>query len=262
MLTHQFDAFTKFATDLADLSRTILVQAAVQDRRPDHKSDFSPVTETDRTVERTLRERIVDFFPDHGILGEEYGPDGLDREFVWVIDPIDGTKAFVGGFAVYGTLISLTRAGKPILGIIDNPVTQERWIGAEGQRTTLNGKQISTRQTKSLSESILTNGNPESFSQDQLQGFQSLRDAVQWCVYGGSCMAYGRVADGSLDISIDAGLDAFDFCALVPVVQGAGGSISDWDGNPLTLHSGNLCLATGNSELHQKSLEKLAAHSF
>ena len=257
MLDQPLQLFSSFASEIADVARQIVRTAAAGPRRPVAKSDSSPVTETDRAVEQSLRERIADRFPRHGVLGEEFGAEGLGEEFVWVIDPIDGTKAFVGGLAVYGTLISLTHGGTPVLGLIDNPVTGDRWLGLSGRATTLNGVAIRTASTALLSEAFMANGNPEPFQQNEKDGVERLRLSTRWCVYGGSCMAYGRVADGSIDISIDGRLDPYDYCALVPVVTGAGGCITDWQGRPLTLTSGNLCLAAANEALHRQVLETL-----
>ncbi|MFT4012719.1 MAG: inositol monophosphatase family protein [Paracoccus sp. (in: a-proteobacteria)] len=250
-----------FAHELADAARAIVAEAFPKSRRPDTKSDLSPVTETDRRIETALRERILDRFPGHGILGEEFAATGLDQEYVWVIDPIDGTKAFVGGLAVFGTLIALTRGGVPVLGVIDNPTTGDRWIGLEARPTTLNGRAIRSRPCAGLPGALISNGGPESFDAKAQAGFQRLRADVAWCVYGGSCMAYGRVADGSLDVCLDAGLDPFDYCALVPVLAGAGAVISDWQGRPLGLHSGTaLCAATGDPTLHDRVLARLNGH--
>ncbi|MFT3687625.1 inositol monophosphatase family protein [Paenirhodobacter sp.] len=247
-----------FAESLADAARAIIAEAFPRDRRPDTKADLSPVTETDRRIETALRERIGAAFPGHGILGEEFAATGLDQEYVWVIDPIDGTKAFVGGLAVFGTLIALTRGGAPVLGLIDNPLTGDRWLGISGQPTTLNGRPIRSRACPGLAQALISNGGPDSFGPEAMRGFQRLRAEVAWCVYGGSCMAYGRVADGSLDVCVDAGLDPFDYCALVPVLTGAGATISDWEGRPLTLASGHtLCAATGDIRLHETVLERL-----
>ena len=257
MPDHLLDLFSGFANEMADAARQIIRKAAAGQRRPVAKSDSSPVTETDRAVEQSLRARIADRFPGHGVLGEEFGAEGLGEEFVWVIDPIDGTKAFVGGLAVYGTLISLTQGGTPVLGLIDNPVTGDRWLGLSGRETTLNGVAIRAASTSLLAEAFMANGNPEPFQANEKDGVERLRKSTRWCVYGGSCMAYGRVADGSIDISIDGGLDPFDYCALVPVVNGAGGCMTDWQGRPLTLTSGNLCLASANDTLHRQVLETL-----
>ena len=258
MLDQSLEQFTGFANEIADLARQTIRAADRIRRQPMAKLDASPVTETDRAVEQCLRERIADRFPNHGMLGEEFGAEGLDREFVWVIDPIDGTKAFVAGLPVYGTLISLTQGGTPVLGLIDDPTAGDRWLGLAGRPTTLNGTPIRTASTSALATAFMANGNPDAFDGPDGSRFEMLRQSTRWCVYGGSCIAYGRVADGTLDISIDGGLDVYDYCALVPVITGAGGCITDWQGRPLTLGSGSLCVATANDLLHRQVLDTLA----
>ncbi|MFQ6163349.1 histidinol-phosphatase [Sinorhizobium meliloti] len=250
--------FAGFAHNIADLAGQTIRAAAGAKRQPIAKSDASPVTETDRLVEQCLRERIADRFPGDGVLGEEFGAEGLGNEFVWVIDPIDGTKAFIAGLPVYGTLISLTRGGTPVLGLIDNPTTGDRWLGVSGKPTTLNNVPIRTASTIDPAAAFIANGSPDAFSSPDRSRFESLRRTARWCVYGGSCIAYGRVAVGSIDISIDGGLDPYDYCALVPVITGAGGCITDWQGRPLTLNSGGLCVATATDLLHRHVLEILA----
>lgn len=250
--------YISFANDLCEQTGNIIRAALQTNLRFETKDDQSPVTEIDQKVEKLVRERISEHFPDHGILGEEYGAQATDQEYVWVIDPIDGTKAFISGFAVFGTLISLTRKGKPVLGIIDNPVTGERWIGAQGALTKKNGKAISGSLRKDILGSLLSNGNPDSLNDKEKEKFTRLKRKVAWCVYGGSCQAYGRLADGALDIVIDSGLDPFDYCALSPIITGAGGCITDWEGQELTLWSGSRCVASASPELHEIVLETLA----
>ncbi|WP_290688591.1 MULTISPECIES: inositol monophosphatase family protein [unclassified Haematobacter] len=258
-MTHDLTALLGFAGRLADTARAILAPAAEAARSYVLKSDMSPVTETDERIERHLRAMISEAYPEHGILGEEFGNVGLDREWVWVIDPIDGTKAFVAGFAVFGTLIGLAHRGAPVLGIIDNPVTGERWEGATGLPSTRNGRPIRSRDCAGLAGAFISNGNPEALDSDEMDRFSNLRSRVGGCVYGGSAMSYARIADGGLDIALDAGLDPFDYCALVPVVEGAGGVITDWEGAPLTISSGHRCLATATPDLHRAAIAALAA---
>jgi inositol-phosphate phosphatase / L-galactose 1-phosphate phosphatase / histidinol-phosphatase len=258
MNADEIQAAIAFANRLADASGEIIRQAVSGAQAFITKSDNSPVTEIDRRVELELRTRIETAYPDHGILGEEYGPRDLDNEFVWVIDPIDGTKAFITGIPTYGTLIALAHRGAPILGVIDHPITNERWVGADGIGTTLNGRLVQARSCEVMAEAILTTGNPEPFNDTERDAFARLREASNWCVYGGGCLAYGRIASGFLDIGIECGHDAFDFCALVPVIRNAGGVITDWEGNPLTIHSGHRYVATGDAALHEQVLEILA----
>lgn len=251
--------FLAFAQGLADASGAILRENLHSRRGFDSKDDDSPVTDTDRHVEETLRTLIRHRYPEHGILGEEFEGVNLDADYVWVIDPIDGTKAFITGIPIYGTLIALARRGEPIVGVIDHPVTNDRWAGARGQASTFNGQRIQARQCGSLSSAILSCSNPEPFGPSERQAFETLRDAAKWCVYGSSCYAYGCVASGTIDIAIDCGRHReVDYCALVPVIEGAGGVITDWEGRPLTIHSGNRLIAAGSPERHQEALRILA----
>lgn len=137
-------------------------------------------------------------------------------------------------------------------------MTAERWIGGDGLPTRRNGEAVQTRKGASLADAILGNGNPEPFDAGERAAFERLRSDTKWCVYGGGCHAYGRVSDGALDISLDGGLDPFDYCALTPIVRNAGGAISDWDGRELTIHSGHRCVvASGSPALHAAVLDRL-----
>jgi inositol-phosphate phosphatase/L-galactose 1-phosphate phosphatase/histidinol-phosphatase len=246
-----------FANQLADTSRKIILDSLNDPMAFITKSDQSPVTQIDQDVEAALRRLINERYPDHGILGEEYSSENLDSDYVWVIDPIDGTKAFITGMPVYGTLISLAYKTYPILGVIDHPYTDERWIGIDGRRSTYNGQPIQSRSCPELADAIVSIGNPESLSEGERAAFLNLRKATKWGIYGGNCYAYGRLAMGSIDISLDSGLDPFDYCALDPVIRNAGGAISDWEGQRLTIHSGHRCIACGDAELHRRAVEIL-----
>lgn len=225
------------------------------------KEDTSPVTEIDRKVERQIREVIQEMLPNHGILGEEYGADSKDEEFVWVVDPIDGTKQFITGIPVYGTLIALCHHGEPVLGVIDIPAVQERWLGVKGQQTTLNGRPVFTRPCKELSESLMSSSNTEPVLPEHRHGYEKMIESTKWRVYGAACYAYACLASGKLDVSIDSGgMREVDYCALVPVIEGAGGVITDWDGEPLTIHSGRTVVAAGDADLHAQALAILAQH--
>jgi histidinol phosphatase-like enzyme (inositol monophosphatase family) len=251
-------SFAALASSLADASRAIIRDSLARGRDFITKTDSSPVTEVDRAVETRLREEIGARHPDHGILGEEFASTGLDAEWVWVIDPIDGTKAFITGIPTFGTLIALAHQGVPVLGVIDNPVTGERWIGADGIPTRLNGELVRTRACTEVSGSILANGSPEPFNAAEQHALQRLRGEARWCVYGGGCHAYGRLSDGALDISVDGGLDAFDYCALVPVVRNAGGAMTDWSGGDLTIRSGRRSVvSSATPALHEHVLARL-----
>lgn len=223
------------------------------------KADESPVTEADRLAESAMRAIIADAVPDHGVIGEEYGQDRQSAEFVWVLDPIDGTKAFISGVPVFGNLIALLHHGRPILGVINQPMTGERWIGAAGRPTTLNGVPVSSAARGGLGDVVLWSTSPEMFDGDpgDKAAHERLRDQVKFVHYGGECYQYAMLASGHVDLVLEADLQSYDFCALVPVIEGAGGVISDWRGEPLGLDSDGRVLASASRELHEAALAVL-----
>ena len=254
--------FLSFAETLADASRAMLVEAARRSYRGEMKSDGSPVTPIDRAVEKRLREMIAEAYPDHGIAGEEYGEEhgesNLESGHVWVLDPIDGTLPFLAGLPVYGTLIALLRDRVPVIGVIDLPATAERWVGATGTPTTRNGVATRVRPCENLSEALLSTSNIDFYGDDDLPALERLKAATRWTVYGGSCMAYAQIASGRIDIGVDVAFDVFDYLALAPIVEGAGGVITDWRGEALTLASGDRLIAAGDGRTHGAALEILA----
>lgn len=252
-------AFIALAHSLADQSGAVLRRYFRQPIAIDAKADLSPVTIADREVERLVRAGIESAFPDHGILGEEYGAARTNAEYVWVIDPIDGTKSFMTGKATFGTLIALTRHGAPILGIIDQPILRERWLGASGQGTTFNGAPVKVRSCARLADASLYATTPQMFIGADAAAFERLAKAVQYPLYGADCYAYGLLASGFTDLVCEASLQPYDYCALVPVVEGAGGVISDWQGRAVTIKSGGRILAAGSTALQQAALAQLAA---
>ena len=222
------------------------------------KDDESPVTIADREVEATIRKLIAAECPDHGIIGEEHGTERADAEHVWVIDPIDGTRAFITGMPLFGTLIALLRDGKPILGVIDQPISNERWIGAAGHPTLFNGKPARCRPCPELAAASLMSTSPDMY-EPPANGtpFRRLRQAVRFTRFGGDCYAFGLLACGFIDVMTEAMLKPYDYCALVPVVEGAGGKITDWEGRPLDLKSDGRVLAAGDPRAHEQALKIL-----
>lgn len=223
-----------FAERLADRSRAMLLKAAAQTPEIEIKPDASYVTATDKAIEKALREMIVKTYPDHGILGEEMENINLEAEFVWVLDPIDGTAAFVGGIPVYGTLIGLAWKGKPFIGVIDHPMTSDRWTGVSGLFAKHNGKSVKVRACPALANAYATCSNPDFMSTPERARFDIVRERVAYVQYGGSCYAYGILASGRSDIAIDSGLEAFDVYASAAVIRGAGGEMCDWNGEDVS----------------------------
>lgn len=258
IMSWSIEAFATFAAELADASGQIARRYYRAGVSVDTKADDSPVTQADREAEACLREMITARFPDHGIIGEEFGSGGTDREFVWILDPIDGTKAFITGRPTFGTLIGLLHHGVPILGVIDHPALHERWIGAAGLPTRFQGAPVRTRPCADLADAILANTAPEMFTGDRQPAFERLRQAVKLPIYGGDCHNYGLLASGYIDVAVDATMAIYDFLPLVPVVNGAGGAITDWQGNAMSLDSDDRVIAVGDRRLLAPVLALLA----
>ncbi len=225
----------------------------------DFKSDDSPVTQADRAAEAAMRAILEKERPTDGIIGEEYGTDRGDAERVWVLDPIDGTRSFIAGRPIFGTLIGLTQAGWPVLGIIDQPITQERWAGLTGMGTTLNGKAVHSRRCRQLSDAIVASTGPQYFPGCTGEHFSMLARDCRDTVWGGDCYNYALLASGHVDLVIEAGLKLHDIAALVPVVEGAGGRMCDWNGDPLTHDSDGNVVAIGDPARLDDVLEALHA---
>ncbi len=252
-------AFVDFAGRLADASGAVLTRHFRTRFEIERKADETPVTIADREGEAAMRRLICDAYPDHGIIGEEQGAEREDAELVWILDPIDGTRAFIAGKPMFGTLIALVRDGTPILGVIDQPVLGERWIGGAGRRTTFNGAAAAVRRCGALIDAVLNTTSPDLFTGADAARFQRLSGAVAHTQYGGDCYAYGLLASGFMDLVVEADLKPHDFCALAPVVAGAGGTITDWHGGALSLSSDGRVVAAGDPALHARALEVLAA---
>jgi len=216
------------------------------------KGDASPVTEADRAAERALRAFLTERFPAHGIMGEEYGTERGDAEYLWVLDPIDGTRAFLTGRPLFGTLIGLLHRGVPVLGLIDQPVTGERWLGVAGSGTRFTsplGGVAQVRACPRLDQAELAVTSPDIFDEAQRPGFERVRHAARRVTWGGDCYAYGLVALGLVDAVVEATLKPWDWAALVPVIEGAGGRMTDWRGQRLTLDSPGDVIAVGDAAL-------------
>ncbi|MCU0890647.1 MAG: histidinol-phosphatase [Sandarakinorhabdus sp.] len=221
-------------------------------RRPflvETKEDFSPVTAADREAEAAIRRLLDEYRPDDGVIGEEYGDDRPDAARVWVLDPIDGTRAFVSGRPLFGTLIALLEDGKPVLGIIDQCIIGDRWLAGPGQPTLFNGQRCHVRACSTLGEARIGTTSPQAFPQGDFGAFEQLRAGVGDVLYGGDCHNYGLVAAGHLDAVVESGLKLHDWAALVPIITGAGGVITDWQGQPLTMASDGRVIAAGDAAL-------------
>ena len=255
----ELDAFLALAVDLADAAGAVIRPYFRQPLAVDDKADKSPVTIADRNAEAAMRRLIAARCPEHGIVGEEYGPEREDAEFVWVLDPIDGTKSFISGVPLFGTLIALARYGTPIVGIIDQPISRERWIGAVDRPTTFNGAPAACRACPDLAQATVFSTSPDMFKGPDAAAHTRVAAAVKLVRFGADCYAYGLLAGGFIDLVIEASLKPYDFSAMVPIVAGAGGVASDWRGAPLSLASDGRVLVAGDRRAHARALALLAA---
>ncbi|KQP52915.1 histidinol-phosphatase [Methylobacterium sp. Leaf106] len=220
---------------------------------------FDPVTEADRAAETILRGRIRSTFPTHGIVGEEFGSDHADAECVWVLDPIDGTRAFITGLPTWGTLIGLLHDGVPVRGLMNQPYLGERFVG-DGASASFHGirgpRKLMTRRCERLADSLLATTDPRLFAPgDEQDRFRSIEGAVRMSRYGTDCYAYCMLAAGQIDLVVEAGLKAHDIVALIPIIEGAGGIVTAWDGGSAA--KGGRIVAAGDVRLHAAVLRHL-----
>ncbi|MCH4891577.1 histidinol-phosphatase [Sphingomonas sp. SFZ2018-12] len=248
----------ELATRLADAAAAIIRPLFRTDTGIVAKADQSPVTVADREAELAMRRLIVAERPMDGIVGEEHGVREGSSGRVWVLDPIDGTRAFIAGRPIFGTLIALIEDGWPLLGVIDQPILRERWLGAVGQPTFFNGRPAHSRRCAALADALLATTSPALFDDGQLHAFEHLDAGVRSTVLGGDCYNYGAVASGWIDIVVEAGLKLHDFAALVPVVEGAGGRMCDWAGDPLHAGSTGEVIAAGDPARIDDILDAMA----
>ena len=223
------------------------------------KSDASPVTVADRSAEQAMRAVLAVRLPEHGILGEEFGLDRPEARMRWVLDPIDGTRAFITGRPQFGTLIGLLDGDVPVLGLIDQPITGERWIGVRGRPTVFRGRygRPGCRPCPALSGAELSCTSPAIFDGRESEAARALMAAVRRTSWGGDCYAYGLLALGQVDVIPEAGMKVWDWAALVPVVEGAGGRMTDWRGQPLHPEGDGRTLAVGDPALLAPTLALL-----
>jgi inositol-phosphate phosphatase/L-galactose 1-phosphate phosphatase/histidinol-phosphatase len=239
------------ADALADAAGAVLRRYFRSRMAVDDKADASPVTVADREAEAAMRRLIEARYPAHGILGEEYGETRIGADWIWVLDPIDGTKSFISGVPLFGTLIALLHHGAPVLGVIDQPISGERWRGSAGASSTLNGAAIRTRRCADLAAASLFATAPDMFAGPDAIAFQRLQSRVKLTRFGSDCYAYGLLASGFIDCVVEACLKPYDYCAMAPIIEGAGGAASDWQGRPLGLASDGRVVCAGDPSLHE-----------
>ncbi|MBX3227600.1 MAG: histidinol-phosphatase [Labilithrix sp.] len=262
-MTPPFDELVAFANTLADAAGDVIrpwfrVRLDVVDKGSG-RAGYDPVTEADREGEAAMRRLIAERYPLHGVIGEEHGEERGADPLTWVLDPIDGTRAFICGQTQWGILIALNDGARPILGVLDQPITRERWIGAGGEThlVTASGREkLRTRACESIATAVLTTTHPTGyFTPAEQAAFQELGDAARMTRFGGDCYAYGLLAMGFVDLIVEASLKPWDVQALVPIVEGAGGIITTWDGGD-PQHGGRI-VAAGDPRVHTEALAVL-----
>ena len=251
----KFNEFVSFANSLADIATKISMQYFRNKLDIENKHDESPVTIADKETEKIIRDKIRSTYPDHGILGEEYENENLDSEFIWVIDPIDGTRSYIAGHKDFGNLISLLHNGKPILGIINCPAHNDRWIGVQNTKTTCNNREVSCSGVSSLNSAYLFTSGIYFYEPTLQKGIELLKKKSQYFRLGGDCYMYGMLSSGFIDIVVEDTLKVHDYMALVNVVEGAGGKITDKFGKPITLQSDGSLIASSSDTLHNEIIE-------
>jgi myo-inositol-1(or 4)-monophosphatase len=221
-------------------------------------ASFDPVTAADRAAESAMRTLIRNQFPEHGIVGEEYGDERTDADYVWVLDPIDGTKSFISGMPAWGTLIALTRSSEPVYGMMHQPFTKERFTGDNGSahyRGPAGARALRTRPCASVSDAILMTTSPLLMSPDERSTFEKVERVARLSRYGGDCYAYCMLAAGHVDLVIESGLKPYDVVPLIPIVTGAGGIVTTWDGEPAK--NGGRIVAAGDRRVHAEAIRML-----
>lgn len=254
------DADTALALRLADAAAAAVLPHFRSGLSAERKGDATPVSLADRAAEEAMRRILAAEAPCDTIIGEEFGAAAGSSGRSWVLDPIDGTTSFLAGRPIFGTLIALVVEGWPVLGVIDQPVLKERWVGATGRPTTFNGRPARTRRCPALSEATLATTGPHYFDDHQGQHFMALaaRTDHRRMIMGGDCYNYALLASGHVDIVCEAGLKLHDWAALVPVIEGAGGTMADWNGEPLHAASDGHVIALGDPARLDDVVEALA----
>jgi histidinol phosphatase-like enzyme (inositol monophosphatase family) len=258
-------AFETFALELAKAAGDVILplfraENGLEDKGAAKSAAFDPVTLADRGAEAAIRRLIAERYPDHGVIGEEYGEDRADAEFVWVLDPIDGTRAFIAGLPVWTTLIALRHQGRPVVGLIGQAYIGEAFIGSRRGASLVRGSDLyalRVRPCPSLSQALIATTDQNIFQGEDANRWKRVRNAARLARYGCDAYAYAMVAMGTLDAVIETGLKAWDIEAAIPVIEGAGGFITHWDGSAIGQHGGNMLIA-GDARVRDEAIRLLA----
>lgn len=244
-----------FMQALVQETNLIAMQYFNSNIKAEYKEDASPVTIADKRIEELLRERILQNLPNHAIIGEEYENTNASSEYCWVIDPIDGTKNFAAGIPCFATLIALCHNGKPILGCISAPAMNKIWTGGVDNEARCNGVPIKTRPCDNIKDAWFSYTAPSIFTPEQLEKIKKIESQTKVNIYGNDAISFALVAEGRLDLVVEDKLKPWDFSALVPVITAAGGYVSDFNGNEITLSSDGSIIVAASKNLQQSALD-------
>jgi histidinol phosphatase-like enzyme (inositol monophosphatase family) len=255
--------FAGFVDELAKVAGDAILpffRTALSVENKKLKGDFDPVTAADRAAETAMRALIRKNFPAHGIVGEEFDDVNAGAPYTWVLDPIDGTKSFIAGMPAWGTLIGLLKDGEPVYGMMSQPFIGERFTG-DGANARYRGRagerKLMTRPCASIEEALLFTTSPQLFSPEEKPKFESVEKSARLSRYGGDCYAYCMVAAGYVDLVIEAGLDAYDIMPLIPIIEGAGGAVTNWQGESAA--EGGRIIAAGDRRVLDQAIARLNA---
>lgn len=252
-------AMLALAIAMSDAARPVIRRYFRKRIAVDAKADASPVTIADREAETLMRDMIMARFPDHGIRGEEFAPHQPEAAWSWVLDPIDGTKSFVSGSLAFGGQIALLHEGRPLLGIIDQPVTGERWIGRAGRRTTLNGAAIRTSETRRIEDAVVYTSAIDHFGAEARARYMAVARRARFHRSSHDCYAAGLLALGTVDLLLEGDVHDYDILPQKPIIEGAGGVVTDWEGRPLPdARRFATVVMAANAELHAAAIARLA----
>tara|TARA_Y100001970_G_C13966278_1_gene715793 strand:+ start:45 stop:818 length:774 start_codon:yes stop_codon:yes gene_type:complete len=254
-MSFNINEFVEFSNLLADLASDKSMQYFRKKLNIENKDDESPVTIADKETEMIIREKIKNSYPSHGILGEEYENENINSEFIWVIDPIDGTRSYIAGHKDFGNLISLLHNNEPIIGIINCPAHNERWVGVKNKNTTCNNKEVICSKIDSIKNAYAFSSGIY-FEEPLIKKcWENIKNKSRYFRLGGDCYMYGMLASGLIDIVVEDTLKVHDYMALVNVIEGSGGKISDKFGNPISLKSDGSLIASSSEALHDEIIE-------
>ena len=261
-MTEDFDRRLAFAHRLADAAGEVIrpyFRKRIDVTDKGGAAYYDPVTEADRRAEEKICELIRKNYPQDAILGEEFGEVAGTSGYRWVIDPIDGTRAFIAGQPLWGTLIALENQGRPVIGVLDQPFLHERFVGTDGQTlfTHAGGtSKLRTRGCGSLADAMICTTHPMlHFGEEEREQYFRVERACRLSRYGGDCYAYALVAMGFVDLVIETDLKRWDVAAIIPIIEGAGGIVTDWNGDPI--QGGGNVIAAGDARVHEEAVKIL-----